>query len=189
MPSPSAAEPKPEPEFITEIPSDSDSDYSGHEMTDEEVKNWDTNTYVRGSRKPMKAPLTAAWDVPLSDADVAKIKAGFRSRNMDDKWDLLIEEPDENGNISLHIIRNWLQEDCYILHIVPKPSNDDGGRAKIQAITWEGNKGGLQCSTEQAKKDAVILSRMLLHCEFEKIPHYPISMLMDPSGYKKLDAK
>ncbi len=103
-------------------------------------------------------PLTAPWDLPISDADVEKLKVGFKSRRMDDKWDMLIEDPDENGHISIHILRSWLQEECYILHILPKPSNDDGRSAKIQSITWEGNKAGLQCDAEQRQegsRDAV----------------------------------
>lgn len=139
--------------------------------------------------KPMKEPLTASWDLPISDADVEKIKVGFKSFSMDDKWDLLVEDSDENGNISVHIIRNWLQEDCYILHTVPKPSNDDGTSAKIQGITWEGNKAELQCSEEQAKIEAVMLCRGWLHCEFENLPHCPASMFWASSGYKKLDVK
>src|SRR6187402_2274583 len=109
---------------------------------------------------------------------------------MDDKWDVLNEDPDKDGNISIHILRSWLQEDCYILHIVPKPNSDnDGGSAKIQSITWEGNKGGLQCDVEQAKKEAVIVSRMILKCEFETLPDYPSSVLWQSSAYKKLVAE
>ena len=121
------------------------------DVDEEEVKRWLSTAYERGSKKPMKEPLTAPWSLPISDTDVEKLKVGFKSRSMDDKWDLLVEDPDENGNISLHIIRNWLQEECYILRIVPKPNNDNGGSAKIQSITWEGNKVGLQCGAEQAK--------------------------------------
>lgn len=29
---------------------------------------------------------------------------------MDDKYDLLIEDTNINGNISLYIMRNWIQE-------------------------------------------------------------------------------
>ncbi|KAL1885398.1 hypothetical protein Plec18167_000891 [Paecilomyces lecythidis] len=156
---------------------------------DEEMKKWLSTAYERGSRNPMKEPLTAPWDLPISDADVERLKVGFKSQSMDDKWDLLMEDPDENGGISLHIIRNWLQEESYILHIVPKPSKDDGGSARIQSITWEGNKSGLQCDAEQAKKEAVILSRGHLHCEFEMLPQYPSSVFWDPRAYKKLDAE
>lgn len=159
------------------------------DVDEEEMKKWYLTRYERGSKKPMKEPLTAPWGLPISDADVEKLKVGFKSRSMDDRWDMLIEDPDENGNISLHILRSWLQEACYILRIVPKPSNDDGGSAKIQSITWEGNKGGFQCDAEQAKKEAVMVSRWILHCEFETLPDYPSSMFWDSKAYKKLDAE
>ncbi|GAB0138077.1 hypothetical protein EsDP_00006323 [Epichloe bromicola] len=139
----------------------------------------------------MKEPLTAPWDLLISDADVEKLKVGFKSQSMDDKWDILVEDPDKDGNISIHIIRNWLQEECYILHIAPRRSSDDdgGGGAKVQGITWEGNKAGLQCGAQQAKKEAVMLARSLLQCEFEKLPHYPSSVFWDSSAYKKLDVE
>lgn len=173
---------------------DSESDvgedlYAG--MTDEEAwKKYLSTKWEHSPKNPMKEPLTAPWDVLISDADLEKLKVGFKSRNMDDKWDVLNEDPDKDGNISIHILRNWLHEDCYILHIVPKPNSDNGGgSARIQSITWEGNKGGLQCDAEQAKKEAVIVSRMIVKCEFEALPDYPSSMLWQSSAYKKLDAK
>jgi hypothetical protein len=163
--------------------------YAG--MTDEEAwKKYLSTKYEHSSKKPMKEPLTAPWGLPISDADLEKLKVGVKSRNMDDKWDVLNEDPDKDGNISIHILRSWLQEDCYILHIVPKPNSDnDGGSANIQSITWEGNKGGLQCDAEQAKKEAVIVSRMILKCEFETLADYPSSVLWQLSAYKKLDAE
>ncbi|ROW14395.1 hypothetical protein VPNG_03975 [Cytospora leucostoma] len=188
-----AGQESPTTSSTTSIPTiDSNSDMeedANNEMTEEEIERWYARAYDRGSAKPMKEPLTAPWGLPISDADVEKLKVGFRSRDMEDRWDILIEDPDEKGNVSIHILRSWLQEDCYILHIVPKPSNEDGGTAKIESITWEGNKGGLQCNTEQAKKEAVILSRNLLHAEFEKLPHYPSSEFYDRRGYKKLNAE
>ena len=163
--------------------------YAG--MTDEEAwEKYLSTKYEHSSKKPMKEPLTAPWDVPISDADLEKLKVGVKSRDMDDRWDVLNEDPDKDGNISIHILRSWLQEDCYILHIVPKPNSDnDDESAKIQGITWEGNKGGFQCDAEQAKKEAVIVSRMILNCEFETLPDYPSSVLWQSSAYKKLDAE
>ncbi|KAL6410907.1 hypothetical protein AUP68_07339 [Ilyonectria robusta] len=160
------------------------------DVDEEELwRKWLSTAYERGSKKPMKEPLTAPLDVPISDADVEKLKVGVKSRSMDDKWDILVEDLDENGGISIHIIRHWVQEECYILHIVPTPSNGDGGNAKVQGITWEGNKAGLQCDAEQAKKEAVMLCRGHLHCEFEALPQYPSSAFWDSSAYKRLDAE
>jgi hypothetical protein len=171
-------------EPATELPTTDSED----EVDEEEMKKWLSTAYERGSKKPMKDPLTEPWDLSISDADMEKLKVGFKSKSMDDKWDILIEDPDEDGNISLHILRSWFQEECYILHIVPKPSNDDGGSTKIQSFTWEGNRGGWQCDGEQAKKEAVILCRGRLGCEFEKLPNYPRSMFWDANAYKKVDA-
>ncbi|KAK2601689.1 hypothetical protein QQS21_004764 [Conoideocrella luteorostrata] len=177
-------------EPLAESPTtDSGSDWVGEEMTDSDVERWYSRTYKRGSKDPMKEPLTASWGVPISDADVEKLKAGLQSRSMDDKWDMLVEDPDEKGGLSIHIIRSWLQEECYILHIIPKPSNDNSGSAKVQSITWEGNKAGLQCDAEQAQKEAVMLCRGHLNCEFEALPQYPGWMFWDSNAYKKLDAE
>ncbi|KAI8623436.1 hypothetical protein F5Y19DRAFT_458664 [Xylariaceae sp. FL1651] len=159
------------------------------EVDEEEMKKWLAATYERSSQKPMKKPLTAPWGLPISDADVEKLRVGFRPRDMDDKWEILIEEPDENGNLSVHIIRSWLQEECYVLHIAPKSSSNDGGSAMVHSITWEGNKAGLQCDAEQAQKEAVMLCRGHLKCEFEKLPQYSSSEFWDSKAYKKLDAE
>lgn len=159
------------------------------DVDEEEMKKFLSTAYERGSKEPMKEPLTASWGLIISDADVEKLKTGFKSRSMDDKWDFLMEDPDVNGNISLHIIRNWFQEECYILHIVPKLSNDDNGSVKIESITWEGNKAGLQCGAEQAKKEAIMLCRGHLCCDFERLPDYSSSMFWDASAYKELDAE
>jgi hypothetical protein len=133
---------------------------------DEEFWNrWRLNTYERTLVKPMKKPLTAPLDLAVSDSDVEKLKAGFRPRSLDDKYAWLIE--DENGNISIHVIRYFVQEEEYILHIAPKLSNDNSASAKIHSITWEGDKIGIQDDVEQAKKNVVILARVILKCDFE----------------------
>lgn len=174
-----------------EMDSESDLEEDAKRVDEETAKKWISTTYERDSKKPMKEPLTASWDLPISDTDVGTIKVGFKSFSMDDKCDLLVEDPDENGDISLHVIRNWLQEECYILHIISKPlaSNDKNATAKIQGTTWKENKAGLQCSEEQAKIEAIMLSRGWLHCAFEKLPHYPPSVFWARSGYKRLDTK
>lgn len=85
--------------------SESDVEEDAHsDVDEEEMKKWLSTTYERGSKKPMKEPLTAPWGLPISDANVEKLKVGVKSRSMDDKWDMLLEDPDENGNISVHIL-------------------------------------------------------------------------------------
>jgi hypothetical protein len=146
-----------------------DSNAHSNVEEDEEFWNrWRLNTYERKLVKPMKKPLTAPWDLAVSDSDVEKLKAGFRPRNLDDKYAGLIE--DENGNISIHIIRYFVQEEVYILHIAPKSSNDNSASAKIHSITWEGDMIGRQDDVEQAKKTVVMLARDIFKCDFENAP-------------------
>jgi hypothetical protein len=148
----------------------SDSDTHSDVEEDEEFwERWRSNTYERKLVKPMTKPLTAPWDLTVSDSDVEKLKAGFRPRNMDDKYAWLIE--DENGNISIHIIRYLVQVEEYILHIAPKSSNGNSASAKIHSITWEGDLNGIQRDVEQAKENVVILARVILKCDFETLPH------------------
>ncbi|CAH0033328.1 unnamed protein product [Clonostachys rhizophaga] len=72
--------------------------------TEEEIQLWWTARYDRSIVKPINEPVTSPWGLPVSSEDLEKLKAGFRTRSMDDKWDLLVEDPDDKGNISLHIL-------------------------------------------------------------------------------------
>ncbi|KAI8935196.1 hypothetical protein NX059_007787 [Plenodomus lindquistii] len=139
------------------------------EKDDEFWDRWLLNTYERKLVKPMKKPLTAPLDLAISDSDVEKLKAGFRPRNLDDKYAWLIE--DENSNISIHVIRYFVGEEIYILHIAPRASNDSGASAKIHSITWEGDVNGIQTNLEQALEHIVILARDDVKCDFDALLH------------------
>ncbi|KAF2156295.1 hypothetical protein K461DRAFT_275414 [Myriangium duriaei CBS 260.36] len=80
-----------------------------------------------------------------------------------------------------------LISDCYVLHFFPASDDDSDGEAKVQSITWEGNSNGLQCGAEQAKKEAVMVSRWILHCDFETLPDYPSSAMWQ--SYWKVDTE
>lgn len=150
------------------------SDSNGHikvgELNDEDWDRWSENLFLPKMFKPMKKPLTAPLDVAVSDSDVGKLKAGFRPRNMDDKYAFLIE--DDNGNISIHCTRYYTGEEVYILHLAPKSDNDNGASAKIHSITWEGDLNGIHRELEQAKKNVVFQARSTLKCDFEALPRY-----------------
>ncbi|ETS74976.1 hypothetical protein PFICI_13460 [Pestalotiopsis fici W106-1] len=166
-------------------------DDADSEIDDEELDNWLVPTYKPKfySKRPMKKALTAPWGLLVSNADVAKLKTGFKSQSMDHKWDFLVEDPDKNGNTSIHIIRTWCREECWIIHLVPASDDHDGGSAKIESITWEGNKAIGRCDAEQAKKEAVILLRGWLRCEFATLPQYAPGVFYNPKAYTKLNTE
>lgn len=121
----------------------------------------------------MELPATAQWGLTISDADFEKLKTGFEPQDMDDKWNVSASELDQSGNISIHISRSWTQKDFYVL--VVKPS--DGVRGvKVEAITWEQDKGGIYISEDQAKKEAVLLCRSILGCGIDALPEYDPSI-------------
>ncbi|CAD6439057.1 1d72c806-d70f-42e9-a751-864abc66d649 [Sclerotinia trifoliorum] len=115
----------------------------------------------------MEDPATASWDVNISDADFEKLKAGFEAADMNHRWEIAAKDTDENGIIPIHISRSWTEEDQYILSATPI----DGG-AKIISITWEQNRGEVRIGEDYAKKEAVIVCRMMLRCDFDALPFY-----------------
>ena len=48
----------------------------------------------------------------------------------------------------------------------------DGGGAKITSIAWEQNKCEIRVGEEGGKKEAVIVCRMVLRCDFDTLPLY-----------------
>ncbi|KAH4971349.1 hypothetical protein HBI18_013160 [Parastagonospora nodorum] len=143
-------------------------DYSDVYEDDEYWNRWHSNEYEPRLVKPMEKTFTAPWDLPVSDSDLEKLKAGFRPRNFDDKYGWLIE--DDNGNISIHVIRHFVHVEEYILHITPKPSNGNGASAKIHSITWNGDLVSIKDDVEKAKETVVVLARAILKCDFENAP-------------------
>lgn len=120
----------------------------------------------------MQEPATALWGLSISDTDFKKLKAGFEPQDQDDKWRVSATDQSQSGTISIHLARSGTGKELYVL--VVKPS---GGGVKIEAITWEQNKGGIRISEEQAKKEVVIITRRVLECGFDSLPEYDVSDL------------
>jgi len=125
----------------------------------------------------MKEPATAPWGLPISNADLEKLKAGFQPQDQDEKWPASATyQP-----ISIHVTRSATGIELYVLHIIVKPSDNNSSNSdnkiKIAAITWEQNKGGIHISEEQGKKEVVIITRGILGCDFDALPEYDVSDL------------
>ena len=122
----------------------------------------------------MQEPATAPWGLSISDADLEKLKAGLEPQDQDDKWRVSATAQSQSGTISIHLARSGTGKELYVL--VGQPSDGSSG-VKIEAITWEQNKGGIRISEEQAKKEVVIITRGLLECDFDALPEYDVSDL------------
>ncbi|CAI6332968.1 unnamed protein product [Periconia digitata] len=145
---------------------------------------------ITASMHNMQEPATAPWDLIISDADLQKLKAGFEPQDQDDKWRVSVTDQSPSGNFSVHLARSGTGKELYILAVKPSDGSSSGssGGAKIEAITWEQNKGGIRISEEQGKKEAVIISRSVLECDFDALPDYDVSdMWNHPAA--QIDAK
>ncbi|KAK3387739.1 hypothetical protein B0H63DRAFT_164513 [Podospora didyma] len=105
----------------------------------------------------------ASWDLSISDADFKKLKVGFLSQQMEDKWNIITADLGRSGKKSVHISRSWTGIEHYV--IVIKPGDGHSG-AKIKGIIWKAEQGD-RISEEQAKKMAIYLCRALLEGDFE----------------------
>lgn len=136
-------------------------------------------------RAAMIEPGTAPWDVSISEADFAKLKAGVDSESMDDRWNIWSTEESQNNNILVHYARSWTGNKLYILHVKPN-DGDSGNGAKIEAITWAQDKGGVPISEEQGKKDAVVITRAQLDCKIEALPEYDFNDTWDNPAARRV---
>lgn len=125
----------------------------------------------------MQEPATAPWSLIISDADFEKLKAGFEPQDQDDKWRVSVTDQSRSGNISIHLVRGGTDKELYVLVVKPSDGGSSSSGVKIEAITWEQNKGGIRISEEQAKKEVVIITRRLLGCDFDSLPEYDVSNL------------
>ncbi|KAF4552817.1 Hypothetical protein D9617_9g026080 [Elsinoe fawcettii] len=123
---------------------------------------------------PMDDPATAIWNLPVSDADLEKLKAGVESKQMEDKWNVRTQVTDTPNNRLIHISRSWTGIEHCILHITIGTGRNE---SRIHSITWAQNKGEIRISEEQAKIDAIILCRGLLGSFFLDVPQLDESLM------------
>lgn len=114
----------------------------------------DSSTF---DRIPMENPATAAWEVPISEADHSKLLKGFWPRDMDDKWHLHADNPDTEGNSVLRMYRSWTGAEQIALTVQ---------QTKITQIQW--NQQG-EVGEKEAKDLAKALCQGLLGCDLERM--------------------
>ena len=133
----------------------------------------------------MQEPATAQWGLSISDADLEKLDAGLEPQDSDDKWLITVTDQNQSSTHSIHWARSGTNTELYVLHVKPSGgggSSGSGSGAKVEAITWEQNNGGVRISEEQAKKEIALLSRRVLECEFGALPEYDSSIMWDHPG-------
>lgn len=66
----------------------------------------------------------------------------FEPQDQDDKWRVSVTDQSRSGNISIHFARSGTDKELYVLVVKPiDGGSSSGGGVKIEAMTWEQNKG------------------------------------------------
>lgn len=52
--------------------------------------------------KPFSKPIVSPWEATISQNDIPKLLNGFKPADMDDKWIVYADGPDEKGDAVVH---------------------------------------------------------------------------------------
>lgn len=119
---------------------------------------------------PLSNPSRAQWNQPLSHSDYTKMLRGFTPADMDDRWMIITDTPDKQGNTVVHVYRSWTSIENFSLTILAGDLEKTEGKAwaAIVEIAWDKHPGGQEVTEEEIKELASGLCRGLLECEFER---------------------
>ncbi|KAK8146501.1 hypothetical protein G3M48_003046 [Beauveria asiatica] len=129
------------------------------------------STPLRGCKtQPIQKPVSAAWDLQVSEMDLKKMRNGFAPESMEDKWLCYSTPADASGIFFVHLCRSWTKTEQIILKLQPAVAGANGTHeagATITDITWEAQNAHLDLDQEEAKENAVMVCQGILGCTLE----------------------
>jgi hypothetical protein len=100
----------------------------------------------------------------------ANMFEGFQPKDMDDKWAVIVDDPDAQGNTVVRVIRSWLSEEFFTLTIEAGNFGNTEVEewAKIVDISWTPNFFQSRVIDEaEAKRWAKSMLKGCMGCEFK----------------------
>jgi hypothetical protein len=85
----------------------------------------------------LSKPVVTPWYQVLPRSAIPKLLKGRHPVDMDDKWVITADAPDEHGYMTVHMIRSWTSFKLFELKV------KDGNKEKdslITTIRWESDK-------------------------------------------------
>ncbi|KAF2679883.1 hypothetical protein K458DRAFT_421954 [Lentithecium fluviatile CBS 122367] len=92
---------------------------------------------------------TVPWDVFLPPDQVYSLVMGFLPCEMEDKWFIYSEGPDNSGKMKVHFHRSWTGMKIATLFIVVDWKGEGAG--KIVGVKWNGTDQTVGMNEEEAK--------------------------------------
>jgi hypothetical protein len=107
--------------------------------------------------KEFDKPVTSNWNVKVPKDAVPALLNGFKPQEMEDKWFVYTDGPDDDGIATIHMFRSWtgfpmFEVKLHVPVIVDEPGGD-GGAAAFTEITWESSPERISLASEGSSKD------------------------------------
>ncbi|PVH97621.1 hypothetical protein DM02DRAFT_616412 [Periconia macrospinosa] len=107
-------------------------------------------------KKPIQKPLTATWNQSIPHNDIVKLLNGFKPREMEDKWFVYADGPDNCGNAVVHMHRSWTGYKMVEAKLIIGSDGAEGALEKdtrFTEITWESDPKRYNGQTEEKAKE------------------------------------
>lgn len=98
---------------------------------------------------PSSQIRTVSWNVFLTPEQVYRLVMGFCPQEMEDKWFIYSEGPDQSGKLKVHFHRSWTGLKIAELFVVIDLKGEGAG--KIVGIKWNGTEQTNGMDEEEAK--------------------------------------
>ncbi|KAF2656309.1 hypothetical protein K491DRAFT_692153 [Lophiostoma macrostomum CBS 122681] len=118
---------------------------------------------------PIDKPQTAEWGRKITHSDYQKMLKGSMPEDMDDKWMVITDKPDAQGNTVVHLCRSWTNKEVYSYTVEAGDPNSTEAKdwATIVKVSWPEIWAGEEVTEEEAKESAIAFSRGRLGCDMK----------------------
>ncbi|KAH7561568.1 hypothetical protein J3E72DRAFT_437162 [Bipolaris maydis] len=94
-------------------------------------------------------PQITSWNIFLPPSQIYSLYLGHAPQEMEDKWFIYSEGPDQAGKLKVHFHRSWTGTKVAELFVVMDTKGEGAG--KIVGIKWNGGEDMNWMSEEEAK--------------------------------------
>ena len=111
--------------------------------------------YTDWQTKPFQKPITSQWRLVISKDDLPKLLNGVKPEQMEDKWFVYADGPNDEGEVRIHFHRSWTGFKVAEVKIVidQKQKGKDGvGNVFFEEIIWESEKKRVNQDEVDAKE-------------------------------------
>ncbi|KAE8442094.1 hypothetical protein EG329_003852 [Mollisiaceae sp. DMI_Dod_QoI] len=126
--------------------------------------DWETEPFI--------APVTCPWNLSLTPAQISKLILGFEPVEMEDKWFVFADGPDEGGGVRVNFFRSWTGNKIFEVRVelegLVVQGKKDGREGRIKELVYESNEEVVAEQDEEGAKEMVAeLCKWVLGIELE----------------------